>query len=76
MIDDIWSFLLDENNRTVLGWLGGGVITVAGAIWVVFKFIFRKPAFESERVPTVSATHGGVAAGRDIRDSKIDASGQ
>jgi hypothetical protein len=72
MMDSIWSFLQDANNRTVLGWLGGGSVVVVGACWAVFKFVFQKEAAKSPRAPTVSGTRGSVAAGRDIRESKID----
>jgi hypothetical protein len=69
MLSAIWDFLNDPNNRTVLGWLGGGLVVVLGGIWAVVKFIFKK------KTPSVSATQGGVAAGRDIRESKITTRG-
>jgi hypothetical protein len=72
VINYFWSFLQDDNNRTILAWLGGGLVAVVGAIWAVFKFLVRKDLVKAQP-PTVSATHGSVAAGRDIRDSKIDA---
>jgi hypothetical protein len=74
MIANLWSFLQDADNRTVLGWLGGGSVVVVGACWAAFKFLFQKEAVKPPQAPTVSATCGSVAAGRDIRESKIDAS--
>jgi hypothetical protein len=68
----IWAFLQDEANRTVLGWIGGGIVVVVGGLWTAFKF-FSKPKAPSSQ--TVSATDGGVVAGRDIRNSKIDTRG-
>jgi hypothetical protein len=72
MLDNIWSFLLDENNRAVLAWIGGGVVVVAGGVWAVVKFILAKRTQKSRPAPSVTATHGGVAAGGNISDSKID----
>jgi hypothetical protein len=65
MLSAIWDFLNDPNNRTVLGWLGGGLVVVFGGVWAVVKFLLKK------KTPSVSATQGGVAAGGDIRNSKI-----
>jgi hypothetical protein len=77
MLSDVWSFLTDEHNRTVLAWIGSGVVVVAGGVWAVFKFVLSKrTSKKSAPTPTVSATHGGIAAGRDIRDSKIDTRGE
>ena len=76
MLNDIWSFLTDEQHRTVLAWIGSGVVVVAGGVWAVFKFVLSKRTQKtSAPAPTVSATQGGIAAGRDIRDSKIDTRG-
>ncbi|MGA7450608.1 MAG: hypothetical protein WBW73_04805 [Rhodoplanes sp.] len=75
MLSDLWDFLVDPTNRTVLGWIGGGIVVVVGGIWAVVKFLFTRKREENAPVPRVSATHGGVAAGRDIRNSKIDTRG-
>jgi hypothetical protein len=44
-------------------------VVVFGGIWAVVKFLFKK------KTPSVNATQGGVAARRDIRDSKISTRG-
>jgi hypothetical protein len=75
MLANIWSFLQDENTRAILAWIGGGVVVLLGGLWTVFKFIFSKRKGERAPAPSVTASHGGVAAGRDIRDNKIDALG-
>ena len=72
MLSDLWVFLVDPTNRTVLYWIGGGIAVVVGGIWAVVKFLLTRKPEESAPTPRVSATHGGVAAGRDIRNSKID----
>jgi hypothetical protein len=66
-VADVWSFLLDENNRTLLAWIGSGVVVIAGGVWAIVKFVLSKKSGDSASSPTVSASHGGVAAGRDIR---------
>jgi hypothetical protein len=69
---DFWSLLHDANNRAVFGWLGGGFIVIVSAFWAVLKFIYSRKPEKSTPTPTVLATKGAVAAGHDIRDSKID----
>jgi hypothetical protein len=29
----VWIFITNENNRAVLGWIGGGIVVIAGGIW-------------------------------------------
>jgi hypothetical protein len=41
-MDSIWAFLQDEANRTVLAWIGGGVVVVVGGLWAAFKFFVSK----------------------------------
>lgn len=71
MLTKIWEFLADENNRSLLGWIGGGLVVVVGALWAVFIQYTRKPERDSV-VPSASADHGGVAVGRDLRDSEVN----
>ncbi len=77
MLEATWAFLQDEANRTVLAWIGGGVVVIAGGLWGVVKYRSErkteKPA--GPPPPSVSASHGGVAAGRDITNSKVNTRG-
>lgn len=75
MLSDLWDFLVDPTNRTVLGWIGGGIVVVLGGIWAVAKFLLSRKRKENAPAPRVSATQGGVSAGGDIRNSKIDTRG-
>ena len=34
----VLAFLRDEGNRALLGWIGGGLVVLAGGLWVVFTF--------------------------------------
>ncbi len=69
MFASIWAFVQDPGNRAALSWIGGGIVVVIGGLWAAFKF------FASKKRPTVSASNGGVAAGRDIRDNTINTRG-
>lgn len=75
MLSDICGFINDANNRTILGWIGGGLVIVISGIWAVVTFLLKKKRKTSAPTPRVSSTQGGVAAGRDIRDSTIDTRG-
>jgi hypothetical protein len=66
MLDGFWAFLSDPGNREVLGWIGGGIVVVAGGAWAMVKFA----AGEERR--SVRADRGGVAIGRDNINSPID----
>jgi hypothetical protein len=76
MLNNLWSFLLDENNRDVLAWIGGGAVVIVCGVWAVVKFILSRRTGKSAPAPKVTATRGGVAAGRDISGSKIDTGGK
>jgi hypothetical protein len=40
----MWQWLSDPDNQKTLALLGGGVATLAGAAWALFKFLRRKQA--------------------------------
>lgn len=42
MFNTIWEFLGDENNRSLIAWIGGGVVVVIGGVWAVFTFYMSK----------------------------------
>jgi hypothetical protein len=75
MFASIWAFVQDPGSRAVLSWIGGGIVVVIGGIWAAFKFFASKEKPKAQPGPTVSARNGGVAAGRDIRDTKINTRG-
>jgi hypothetical protein len=66
---EVPDFLKDESTRSILSWIGGGVVTVVGAVWAFYKFQSSKT---EQNLPSVSANNGSISAGRDIRDNKIE----
>lgn len=67
----IWFWLADENNRAILLLFGGAIVALSTGVWAIFKF-FASRRRRNREMPTVSASSGSIAAGRDIRDNKID----
>jgi hypothetical protein len=70
MLDVFWTFLKDPANREVLGWLGAGVVVVAGGLWTVVRFYSRKDAGGS--TPSIRAHGKSVVIGRDNTNSPIN----
>jgi hypothetical protein len=64
--------LHDEATRTIIAWAGGVLVTVVGGIWTLFKFMKSERKKREDQSPSVHASQAAVAAGRDIRDSKIE----
>jgi tetratricopeptide (TPR) repeat protein len=68
-IKDIWAFVLDDKNRAILGWFGGGIVTLAGGAWAVFTFLHKKedkPKASGAASPVTvqgPVSGGGVASG-------------
>ena len=44
----VWRFLSKDKNRAVLGWVGGGVVIVIGALWAAFVY-FMPPSNRAHR---------------------------
>lgn len=47
-------FLRDRRNREVLGWLGSGLVVLAGAAWAVFTYVRPPPATIPLRADTAA----------------------
>jgi hypothetical protein len=75
MFASIWAFVQDPANRALLGWIGGGFVVVIGGFWTAFQFLLSKEKPNAQLAPTVSASNGGVAAGRDISGTTINTRG-
>ena len=59
----MWSWLKDPENRSVLAWLGSGLVVLASGIWVVFIYLY--PSYSGRVQPSVQVERG-VGAGGDI----------
>ncbi len=69
---DLWELLSDPANRTILTWLGSGLVAIAGGIWTVVKFFRAKDEGRSggPSKPRLRPESGGVVGGRDVRIQK------
>jgi hypothetical protein len=71
-MSEIWTFLTAPENRETLSWLGGGLIVICGGLWTALKFFLgrKQSGSTAESPPTpasrASASHGGIAGGRDV----------
>jgi hypothetical protein len=74
----MWSraltFLRDEGNRALLGWIGGGLAVVIGALWTAFVY-FHSAADEKSGPPQkqIEADCGSIAIGGDVSGTTITA---
>ncbi|MDZ3835826.1 MAG: TIR domain-containing protein [Rhodospirillales bacterium] len=62
--------VLQDRDRRLWGWLGGGLVVLAGGVWAVATFL-SSPAPPPAGAETHVEAPGGVAAGRDISGSTI-----
>ena len=70
MLNAFWAFLKDPANREALGWMGGGIVAVAGGLWAVIGFYTKKG--KGGRTPGVRADQKSVAIGRDNINSAVN----
>ena len=69
-----WTFLSNDKNRAVLGWIGGGIVVVIGALWAVFVYLVP-PSKPVSPPADVTASGGGVAIGGSVSGSTITTGG-
>ncbi len=65
-METIWAFLSDATNRDTLAWIGGGVATVASAIWIAVKHFADN---KSQEKPPRNAGATSAAAGQGLASS-------
>jgi hypothetical protein len=63
-VQELWHFIV-ENQKT-LGWLSGGLATIAIGAWTVLTFFLNR----KDPAQSVTADHGVANIG-DIRNSPI-----
>ena len=59
----MWDWLLEEENRQVISWFGGGLVVVVGSLWTAYTY-FRKSAETSQETP-ISIRTGNIHSGGD-----------
>ncbi len=73
----MWSralaFLRDEGNRALLGWIGGGIAAVIGALWTAFVYLHSVSGEKPKAPVGVEAECGSVAIGGDVSGATITA---
>lgn len=67
------AFLRDEGNRALLGWIGGGLAAVIGALWTAFVYFHPAEGEKSKAQAGVKAECGSVALGGDVIGGTITA---
>jgi hypothetical protein len=66
MLSDLWRFVRNGKNRTILSWIGGGAVVVIAAAWAVFVYIFP-----SHRPAHAQANCGSIAIGGNVAGTNI-----
>ncbi|MGH6839148.1 MAG: hypothetical protein ACREDT_10175 [Methylocella sp.] len=76
MASRVLAFLRDENNRALLGWIGGALVVLATGFWAVFVHFYLSP--EAKPGPPqkqIEAECDSIAIGGDVSGATITAGG-
>jgi hypothetical protein len=49
-VKSLYDFLSNADNGALLGWIGGGLTTVAGGLWLVLKYSLDHQKAKEKRV--------------------------
>ncbi len=82
----LWEFLRNEQNRLVLGWLGGGLVVAATGAWAAFIYfhpLTKSPApphpnvdaSDTAKPPSIHANCGSVVIGGNVSGGTITTGG-
>jgi len=69
----IWQFLGRKQNRTILGWVGSGLVVLTSGLWAVAVYLFPADNEQKSKASEVKATCGGIAVGGSVTGSAISA---
>ena len=66
-MDALIEFLSNEETRTVLTWIGGGLVVLGGGLWTVIKFFAAPKSDKPAPSKATTITAGsGIAAGGNV----------
>jgi hypothetical protein len=68
----LWSFIGQEENRKILGWIGGGLVVVITGLWAAFVYFSDTPKATAS-TPSVQASCGSVGVGGNVSGATITA---
>lgn len=68
----LWQWLSNPDNRAIVAFLGGGLVTLIGGAWALYLH-FYKPSSEIKPAVTGVQIGGSVTAGRDVVIQNIQA---
>lgn len=71
MFAKLWAWLCVPRNQKTLGWLGGGVIVLAGAVW---KFAVQEPVKPPE-LPSTARPAASAPPASTAQDAKAESGG-
>jgi hypothetical protein len=76
---DIWTWLKDPQHLDVLVALGGGLAAIVAGIWAVIRHYAQKRTSDTKdprviTTPSVGASNGSIAVGRDVNNSNLSTS--
>jgi hypothetical protein len=76
VVNRFWTFLQQEQNRQVIGWIGGGLVVAATGAWAAFVYFFPAHKTPEPQPAKVEASCGGIAVGGNVSGTVITAGSQ
>lgn len=67
-----WAWLKVKSNRTVLAWIGAGLVAVAGGVWK--GYLYFEERTQKERASTISAEQKTKAPAEQTKRAAPDSS--
>jgi hypothetical protein len=64
----LWSFIKQEENRKILGWMGGGLAVAVAGLWTAVVYFSTSP-----QKPSIEASCGSIGIGGSVTGATITA---